>query len=1805
MVLIKELPELQNVVESVNNTIGDGIDTDTLKDQFIDKLSESIKGLSEEQATLALSTTNLTTEQQKLVLQQAGLISGETELAATNGVLTASNVKLGTSFKLVGKAALASIKAMLTNPLTWIIIGVPIAIKLLDKLIVTQKELAESVDSLMEEYNSAITKANSYRDAVEELIPTYEKLSNGVNGLGENISLTEEEFSEYNKTVNKIADMFPDMVQGWTNEGNAIIDLKGNVDLLRESYEKTQEAAYNLLISTGKDTNGNDILKQFKNDFINHVDFGNPNAGGQVILNDAISYLNQFANMQAKDTYGLMHHRITKTNQYGQTHSYVIGDYLRNELGLKNNYSKDELIAAQKLARVKAQQYQNQIDANLSNVRTLANAYMMTDDDFRNLSSNVQNALSRVINNIDVDTALSFKAKEDVGIYVQSLIEGIKDNQDAQVALTQLFTFDASEMTIQEANSQIQSYINTLAEAFGENPIELRVKLGFEDQSQLLSNYNAVMQKAAEKFGSYQAHGGTRVYDYSWYNDFARENSINTQNEIAFWDQCIEESKTKEEAAEKYLNESKEFLSSTGFTGFTEEQSKQIDDFQSKIGSLGSTLQSLRNGEEINMTDLVQEFPELVGQTGDLDNAIVKLINGSLSDLVDKLDGVLPPKVIEDLRNYTNQMTGLYPKLSDAYSGMHNIYDVMQQVKEEFDETTGIDKFTDATLQSVAGVNERLNSMVAAWHANGVSSQELFDALKEEYQRDLENYGQALVQKNKDSEEFYNAVGMMNTDITNQFSDEYEVDISNCKSYAQARQAIETQLLDNISTGWTNFYDSQTRELNAYAKSLLAVYDTMPENIKNSVYQGGGVYKELIDSITQMEKVNAAEKALNNNIYKGIDANFSSIGGRLKDNANATSSSASEFNEVFDFFERRIEVINQALDKLDGNLENVNGSIAKNILVSGKINIVSEEIRNYTDAMTMYQQKANAELAKLNSDLQDKIRNGAVNLTQLIGESGEEVNDILTNYQNWANKVDDCNQQLIELKETLRDLALDKFNNIVQNYTDQFDLIESASNLIDKQISVFDEAGQVVGKAFYESQIKYSQEQKVLLEKEKSDLIKELSSSISSGLIQKGTDEWLEMVKSIQSVDESILDCDQSIEQLQNSILELSEKAFERLQNQFSNISSQMNNIAGLLDEIDVSSEEGIWSDEGLTRLGLAAQQYELSRHNVEKYQEQIDELNKAYSNGLYSTTEYLDKLTDLSQSQWDEANAAEEAKKNIVELNKARVEIIKTGIQKQIDKYKELTDAAKDALDKEKDLHDYEKTIAEKTKDIAKLQNQINVLQNDNSAAANAKRIKLQQELNEALDDLYETQYDHSIEEQKKALDENMEQFESERKKEIDALEEYLKNTEGVFKDSLTVIKSNTEVISEQITNIAKKHGVDISDAITNAWNSGENAIAGYNETLSSASSGFLNQIQLIELYLTALQDEADFTSTKLVGMLSAKADKLLDEFNLARDSETELVNATGMLNDSLIKLFEGGYDISGLIGQFRTIQDETQKTIDDLAKLKASEAAALAQEKADQEKAAEAAKQAAEQAYKETRAEEYKTNPNTSANHNATKEQKIIDAMSVGNGQVNADIMRAEKQTAINNIKVPFAYGSYYNQSTGVYSTAYKQLTNAARAGDGHANQLLSAIDVAIKNYKNAYDEEVKKINEKYKGYAKGVHKLNKSQLAWTQEYRSEAILSPTRNAILTKLNKGDTVLTAEQTDNLFKLSKINPDTLFGKMSIANVSRNEKPILTIGNILTVNGDITDNNIQRMENIAKSAIDSAFKKFSDGILKR
>lgn len=732
--------------------------------------------------------------------------------------------------------------------------------------------------------------------------------------------------------------------------------------------------------------------------------------------------------------------------------------------------------------------------------------------------------------------------------------------------------------------------------------------------------------------------------------------------------------------------------------------------------------------------------------------------------------------------------------------------------------------------------------------------------------------------------------------------------------------SFDTALVDYTPEN-INLKDFQTQlevDIKGYTDAIanidsqIAILKNLQTTFDNNGGIGGHGYKDKIKDLEkEKDKINDA----------------------LDDAKNSAKEAEDQYEKTFDFFERRVQVLEDAFSNLEKGMENVFGADAKNTLLSAQIGILDEEINNYTDALAMYRQKANEALSGVSDDLRDKIVNGAVQITDFIGDGNEEVVEAMEAYEGWADKVVDCTQKLEELKTQIRQLELQKFNNIVEDFTNQFDIHGDAIDLISKQIGLLEEAGQLIGESFYTKQIEQSKKQLNTLEAEKTRLVEQMNEALTSGRVEKASDEWLSMINSISHVEGNILDCKTAIEEFDNELLNLNWQIFERVQTEFGNISSELDNLAGLFDDfndIRVSDGKGTWTKQAIATLGLYAQQYELAQYQVGQYSEAIDRLNQDYAAGRYSATEYADKLADLVKGQWDAVNSAESLEDAIYDLNEIRVnEEIKV-IEDEIDTYKKLTDAQVEALDAAQSLHEYEQSIAEKTKAVTDIERQLAAMQNDSTSATVAKRKQLEEQLAEAKKALSEEEYQHSIETQKNALNEQYEAFEGERNKEIKALQLTLEDKEKLIADSLEIVKANAATVGEEIAMIAQEHGVIVSDSIISAWQSGENAIASYGAVLTDQSSAFIGNIMGVQDYVYGLQAQANSTADSLSWMFSTRADNLVNELTSSYYSEANLNAMTNTLQNSLINTLERGYDVSSITSALSSIASGANSVAD-----------------------------------------------------------------------------------------------------------------------------------------------------------------------------------------------------------------------------------------------------------------------------------
>lgn len=185
----------------------------------------------------------------------------------------------------------------------------------------------------------------------------------------------------------------------------------------------------------------------------------------------------------------------------------------------------------------------------------------------------------------------------------------------------------------------------------------------------------------------------------------------------------------------------------------------------------------------------------------------------------------------------------------------------------------------------------------------------------------------------------------------------------------------------------------------------------------------------------------------------------------------------------------------------------------------------------------------------------------------------------------------------------------------------------------------------------------------------------------------------------------------------------------------------------------------------------------------------------------------------------------------------------------------------------------------------------------------------------------------------------------------------------------------------------------------------------------------------------------------------------------------------------------------------------------------------------------------------------------------------------------------------------------GSIVNAANEVANAARRAAQELANMGTLQANTYKIGMNGQAISEAMTKDEAIEWLNKHNKtgaylmsGYAKGVHNLKKDELAWTQEQGGEAILSPSRNSVLTPLKAGDSVLTKEQTDHLFNWAKLDPSKFaslklldsigsINKVGAAPTSNNTS--VHIDNMLTVNGNVDDTNIKKMEIIANKAVDN------------
>lgn len=561
---------------------------------------------------------------------------------------------------------------------------------------------------------------------------------------------------------------------------------------------------------------------------------------------------------------------------------------------------------------------------------------------------------------------------------------------------------------------------------------------------------------------------------------------------------------------------------------------------------------------------------------------------------------------------------------------------------------------------------------------------------------------------------------------------------------------------------------------------------------------------------------------------KNIDVNINPKGS-YKYKAPSTpkkskSKSNKDTSKDFNLIDILINNINRSIDKLDAKVSNTWSSWSKrNKALVSELKQVKKLENTQTKAANYYKKKASN--VKLDRKNKKQLRDGAIDIKTV---KDEKLANKMQKYQDYWESYKQYTDDAADSAQKYFDLLEQRFDDIQSKWDSRIGYQENRKNAVSDALNLAQSKGKLIGTAYYTKQKGINNKEINKYKQEETELKKAMKG------VKKYSEQWYQYKADLSEVHSKYVQLQADNAELQNSINELKFDRFDELINKFDDIIDESDFLIDLLDSDNLfNSENGSITNDGITAMGLTAQNYDIYLAKAEQYKKQIADLEQMYKNGEIGLAQYNSQMREYQQGMRNSIKSANDAKKAVIDYVKQGLDAQNDALSKSIDKQKEL-------LETDKSLKEWNDRLADSNKNIAKLEKQKLALQGDDSEENRKRLQQIDSDLQDAYKDRSDMLYDRSISDQEDALDKMLENSKKQA-------EDYLKNSNQVFVDALGYVNKNTEQVSNNIEKISKDLGISISDYITNAWKDSGDAVGTYESTLSSNVPKITSQIQLI----------------------------------------------------------------------------------------------------------------------------------------------------------------------------------------------------------------------------------------------------------------------------------------------------------------------------------------------------------------------
>jgi len=1188
--------------------IDDAISTSTHgSDDMIQKMADAIADLSKEQAVLALATKHVSKEDQFAILLKAGLVEEtEREVFMTNADSVAKTGNLAITEKLKTSYQGLVISTGLTNAQLGILLAslaaIGIGIAVFNHFYDSAEEIKEKADEAASSISNLKSEFDNLEKSTKDIKYRFAELAQEVDNLGtlnQSVgTLNTEEYEEFLDLSNQLSELFPQLTKGYDDNGNAILNLSGNVNTivgsLNDLVDVQKELANQEILDNMPDLWDGYALdvKKLNNEKENTENHYNDLLTAFGAVRKKSSLTDSVADRELQEAFenaGLNVSDFREMLSDGDGYNYEVWDFstLTDEQikSIEFHYGKitQEYLKQTEIAETKIKAENAKMNKHLYTWFSIDSAYA---DELDIEKNQIMEYLMANFDISSIPTDVKDKGWDAVTDWIEkNILSSISsiDNEEVQRAMLSVLAGDYDSFPeLKELYSIIQSYFSP------DDPIMLYFEANY---GSLNDSYNSVVDKAALKFTGNinSADDYQRLESEKQALDkFAKENSINTQEQISFWNQCLEESETREEAMRRYLEEAPDMFG------------VEISSVTDSIEQLNTKLKPAMNSIESAWQDIFTE-------------------NGFNLDEIDLLS-------IGD--SIQSELKGLSELGLDVD---YTAYEDFIRVLED----------TESTEDDVRNAFDNLaQSVINA----GVSGTEDFETLKDA----LEDLGvvnndiiafQSLIQN-------VDALTASGLDLANATYEDIEAFANERVEAENATQAIEMLTYQKILNGLADM-DTSSEVTNMLA---LAEKAGVTAEVIGHLTELEKIYQEVASGTLDAESING-KLARAEELKSLIESEVSNVDyesevlfkPKLKTGSGSGSGSGSPF-DWSDLLDKEITLLEK---QLDAGLIDFDTYLNKRLALieqyynEGKI--AADEYYAYLEAtyenqISIYDKVISAVTKKLNDQIDDLEKQKKVieESYQLQIDKIQAEIDLLQKEADKKRDLMDLEKARYEAERARTQRTLKLYNGEQFIYTNDPDSVRDAEeNLADKELQF---------------NISILQEKIDALEKEMSDATSQIDEQIEH--LQEYIEQWQEVADAYEDAQNEMLASQVLGANWESEILTMRQDALENFKNNYIAAQQAMADAAWRAAEEQIkAAKEAAKGANGVYGGGrdIYSDEEKTWIYNGKEYSEKKDAINarNADAEAAYQRELNADKGSMPSSVK---KKIAEEAKKRVKE---------------------------------------------------------------------------------------------------------------------------------------------------------------------------------------------------------------------------------------------------------------------------------------------------------------------------------------------------------------------------------------------------------------------------------------------------------------------------------------------------------------------------------------------------------------------------